>query len=81
MDTLNNNRECLRPGNTSEQHGEVSPCTILILHGNHSPETLGPAQDIPEPINPNVKPPPDEENANVLVVDWDGPDDPQNPKK
>ena len=70
MDALNNSAN-----DTSERHGEVSPCTTL--HGNHPLDTSGPAQE----RSSNVKSPPDEDNTSVLVVDWDGPDDPQNPKK
>lgn len=40
----------------------------------------------PEDLNPDVKldkqsQPSQTEEENVLIVDWDGPNDPQNPKK
>ena len=72
---MNNNR--LSVANTSEGHG-ISPTTTL--EGNHPPGISRlVAQDIPTPVSPNDKP--GGEDANVLVVDWDGPDDPKNPKK
>lgn len=79
MDVLHNNFEYLRSAVTSERCGEVSP--VATLHGNHPPDTSVPMQDITEPIIPNGKLPPDEANASVLVIGWDGPDDPKNPKK
>jgi hypothetical protein len=51
------------------------------LQGNHLPEISRiAAQDTQStPLSPNDKP--GGEDTSVLVVDWDGPDDPKNPKK
>ena len=66
MVTMNNNR--LSSANTSEGHG-ISPTTTL--EGNHPPGISRlVAQDKPGG-----------EDTSLLVVDWDGPDDPKNPKK
>ena len=66
MVTMNNNR--LSSANTSEGHG-ISPTTTL--EGNHPPGISRlVAQD-----KPGGK------DTSLLVVDWDGPDDPKNPKK
>ncbi|KAH0834883.1 hypothetical protein J3R83DRAFT_10528, partial [Lanmaoa asiatica] len=43
------------------------------------PDISSLAQDGPKPISPNEKPSSNGENTNVLVIDWDGPDDPKNP--
>lgn len=75
----NNIRDRLSTANTSQRHGEVSPSTTL--HEGHPLDILGPAQDISEPISSHGNAPQDGEDTSVLVVDWDGPDDPNNPKK
>lgn len=79
MGALNNIRDLLFTAKTSERHMKVSPSTTL--HGNHSLDISGLAQDIPEPISSHGKAPQDGEDTSALVVDWDGPDDPNNPKK
>lgn len=83
MDTPNktHDRPLAHSANTSKRHGsEVSPSTTL--HGNHSLDISGPvAQNTSTPIDPHEKSPTDEEATDILMVDWDGPDDPQNPKK
>ena len=80
MDTINNSR--LSTANTSEGHWHgpgISPTTTL--QGNHLPDISRPvAQDAQStPVSPNDKA--GGEDTSVLVVDWDGPDDPKNPKK
>lgn len=64
--------------NISEGHG-VSPTSTL--HGNQPPDIsrLAALEDTPTPVNPSDKQ--GTEDASTLVVDWDGPNDPENPKK
>jgi len=69
---MNNSR--LSSTYTSEGQS-VSPA--MTLHGNHPPDVV--AQDASMLVSP--KEPPGGEDTNVLVVDWDGPKDPKNPKK
>ncbi|KAH0838843.1 MFS polyamine transporter [Lanmaoa asiatica] len=78
MDVLHDIQDHLGSENTSECHREVS--TSMTLHGDDHPHIPSIAQDIPKPITPNEKLPSDGENTSVLVVDWDGPDDPKNPR-
>ena len=76
MDTMNNGR-IGSSASTSEGHG-ISPSATL--HGNHPPDiSHDVAQETSTPASPNDKV--GGEDAGVLVVDWDGPDDLQNPKK
>jgi hypothetical protein len=77
---MNNSR--LSTANTSDGHWHgpgISPSTTL--QENHLPDiSRVAAQDTQStPVSPTDKP--DVKDTSVLVVDWDGPDDPKNPKK
>ena len=78
MDTMNNNR--LSSADTSTGHG-ISPSTsCTTLQGNHPPDIPRfVVQDSSTPVGPGDKS--GGADTSILVVDWDGPDDPKNPKK
>jgi len=61
---------------TSERQG-IFPATTL--HVNHPPDSI--AQGASTPVSPNEKTGGDNTTSSVLVVGWDGPEDPKNPKK
>ncbi|KAF8430462.1 MFS polyamine transporter [Boletus edulis BED1] len=66
---------CLRTANTAEEHG-TSP-TATLHHDNHPPDASRyVAQDMSTHPNPNEKADVGE-HTNILVVDWDSPDDPR----
>ena len=79
MDTMDNGR--LSTENISEglwRGPGISPTTTL--QENHPPDISHlVAQDSSTPVSPNDKA--GGEDTSVLVIDWDGPDDPKNPKK
>ncbi|KIJ60514.1 hypothetical protein HYDPIDRAFT_117017 [Hydnomerulius pinastri MD-312] len=66
----------------SGRPGETSPTTTL--YGNHAVGHSGPPGEglSNKPTGPKGSSPPvGRTDTDVLIVDWDGPDDPQNPKK
>lgn len=70
MDELNGRPSFASP---SERHGDVSETSTI--HGNH------PSDDAWTPNRPDEGSSPERGDAGVLVIDWDGPDDPNDPKK
>ena len=65
---------------TSERHDELSRTTTL--HGHTSLRAPDPAaQGAPAPVVADEKIAANREKADIIVVDWDGPEDPSNPKK
>ena len=69
----------IRPhsANTLHRH-EVSPTTTL--HGNQALGLSDTTQDTSTPVSPTEESP-SREQKTILVIDWDGPEDPKNPKK
>lgn len=68
MDELNDRPSFASP---FERHGDVSATSTI-----HCQST-----DAWTPNRPDGGSSPDREDTSVLVIDWDGPDDPNDPKK